>query len=61
MCGGTSGSVRTFSEHISFQPLIPIHGRSLAQPWIAYEWLGEVVLALLSRMGGVIALAVHSS
>jgi len=27
------------------------------QPWIAYEWLGEVVLALLSRMGGVIALA----
>src|SRR6266446_8374623 len=27
------------------------------QPWIAYEWLGEVALALANRAGGVIALS----
>jgi hypothetical protein len=27
------------------------------QPWLAYEWLGEVVLALVNRVGGVVALS----
>jgi hypothetical protein len=27
------------------------------QPWIAYEWLGEVALALANRAGGVMALS----
>jgi hypothetical protein len=27
------------------------------QPWIAYEWLGEVALALVDRAGGVMALS----
>jgi hypothetical protein len=27
-------------------------------PWIAYEWLGEIVLALVYRAGGVVALCV---
>jgi hypothetical protein len=27
-------------------------------PWIAYEWLGEIVLALVYRAGGVVALLV---
>src|SRR6266478_8501151 len=27
-------------------------------PWIAYEWLGEIVLALMYRLGGVVSLCV---
>jgi len=26
-------------------------------PWIAYEWLGEIALALVNRAGGVVALS----
>ncbi len=28
------------------------------QPWIAYEWLGEVALALVNRAGGLLALEI---
>jgi len=27
-------------------------------PWIAYEWLGEIVLALVHRAGGVVAMGI---
>jgi hypothetical protein len=29
----------------------------VGQPWIAYEWLGEVALALVEKAGGVLALS----
>src|SRR5260370_40505162 len=28
------------------------------QPWIAYEWLGEITLALVNRAGGLLALEI---
>ena len=36
----------------------PYSFTALGTPWIAYEWLGEIVLALVYRAGGVVGLLV---
>jgi hypothetical protein len=36
----------------------PYSFTALGTPWIAYEWLGEIALALMYRLGGVVSLCV---
>ena len=36
----------------------PYSFTALGTPWIAYEWLGEIALALMYRVGGVVSLCV---
>src|SRR5258708_18535963 len=36
----------------------PYSFTALGNPWIAYEWLGEIVLALVYRAGGVVSLCI---
>src|SRR6266436_9444258 len=36
----------------------PYSFTALGTPWIAYEWLGEIVLALMYGAGGVISLCI---
>src|SRR6266403_1341910 len=41
-----------------FPTVDPYSFTAAGTPWIAYEWLGEIVLSLMYRLGGVVALLV---
>jgi len=41
-----------------FPTIDPYSFTAAGTPWIAYEWLGEIVLALVHRSGGLVALGV---
>src|SRR5713101_1982812 len=41
-----------------FPTVDPYSFTAAGTPWIAYEWLGEVVLASMYRLGGVVSLCV---
>jgi hypothetical protein len=41
-----------------FPTVDPYSFTAAGTPWIAYEWLGEIVLAFMYRLGGVVSLCV---
>src|SRR6266849_2836420 len=41
-----------------FPTVDPYSFTAAGTPWIAYEWLGEIVLAWMYRLGGVVSLCV---
>src|ERR1700693_2810637 len=41
-----------------FPTVDPYSFTAVGTPWIAYEWLGEIVLAFAYRLGGVVSLCV---
>ena len=41
-----------------FPTVDPYSFTAVGTPWIAYEWLGEILLALMYRAGGVVSLCV---
>jgi len=56
--GGISRSGRTFLRTHHWPTTDPYSFTATGNPWIAYEWLGEIVLALVYRAGGLVSLCI---
>jgi len=58
MFGGISRSGRTFLRTHHWPTTDPYSFTAAGNPWIAYEWLGEIALALVYHAGGLVSLCI---